>query len=74
MQAGIVLTALGIGTLVLDWRIAADDPALTIVAGIAMSLGVGFLLSSFASYLLARRLGLLTQAAARTELQQQGKS
>jgi hypothetical protein len=74
MQAGIVLTALGIGTLVLDWRIAADDPALTIVAGIAMSLGVGFLLSSFASYLLARRLGLLTQAAARTELQHQGKS
>src|SRR5258705_233682 len=28
MQVGIVLTVLGIGFLVLDWRVAADDPAL----------------------------------------------
>jgi hypothetical protein len=32
MQAGIVLTALGIGALVLDGRVALEDPALTIVA------------------------------------------
>jgi hypothetical protein len=74
MQAGIVLTALGIGALVLDWRVTLEDPALTIVAGIAISLGVGFLLSSYASFRLAGKLGALTPAAAGPELQRQGQS
>src|SRR5258706_13510749 len=64
MQLGIVLTVLGIGLLVLDMRAAVDDPALAILSGIAISLGLGFLLASAASYRLARKLGLLTQAEA----------
>jgi hypothetical protein len=73
MQAGIVLATLGIGAVVLDWAVGPDDPALTIVAGIALSLGVGFLLSSVASYRLGQRLGLLTRAVG-AEAQQQGQS
>jgi hypothetical protein len=74
MQAGIVVTVLGIGALVLDSRIAVDDPALTIVAGIAISLGLGFLLSSVASYRLAGRLGLLTNVDARSNPQPQDQA
>jgi len=74
MQAGIVLTALGIGAFVLDSRVAVDDPALTVVGGLAISLGLGFLLSSVASYRLARKLGLLSQAEARSDLPPQGQA
>jgi hypothetical protein len=74
MQAGIVVTVLGIGALVLDSRIAVDDPALTIVGGIAISLGLGFLLSSVASYRLAGKLGLLTKVDARSNPQPQDQA
>jgi hypothetical protein len=65
VQLGIVLVMLALGFLGLGWYFAVrystsdDFEALTIVGVIALSLGLGFLLSAAASYRLARALGLL---------------
>jgi hypothetical protein len=65
VQIGIVLLMLGVGLLGLAWYFTArstnfdDYEGLTITGVIALSLGVGFVLSSAASYRLARTLGVL---------------
>jgi hypothetical protein len=61
VQTGLVLLALGAGLLVLAWLLRArypfgDSEVFTITGVIALSLGVGFLLSGGASYRLASRL------------------
>ena len=56
-QVGIVVTALGLGLLFMAWHLRSDDAMFT--AGITLSLGLGFLLSSGVSYWLARSLGVL---------------
>lgn len=65
IQIGIVLVMLGLGLLglgrYLTYRYAAFDEyeALTIFGVIALSLGVGFLISAAASYRLGRMLGVI---------------
>jgi hypothetical protein len=65
VQFGIILVMFALGLLGLRWYFAArystsdDFEALTIVGVIALSLGLGFLLSAGASYRLARALGVL---------------
>ena len=65
-QIGIVLVAVSLGFIALRWyfsvRYAAlgeDFEVLTIIGAIALSLGVGFLISAAASYRLAQALGVL---------------
>ena len=58
VQTGLVLLALGAGLLLLAWILRAqypfgDSEVFTITGIIALSLGVGFLLSGGASYRLA---------------------
>lgn len=59
MQAGVVLTAAGIGMNYLSRNVDANhaDPIFTLSV-ILLSLGVGFIVSAGLSYLLSRRLGL----------------
>mgnify|MGYP001570659886 CR=1 FL=1 len=64
VQTGVILTLLGLGFLTLGGLFSFDDHAFTVLGVIVLSLGVGFLLSSAASYRLARALGLLDAASA----------
>jgi len=64
VQIGIVLAMLGLGLLALDWYFtvryaAGDTEVLTVIGVIALSLGLGFLISAAVSYRLARILGVL---------------
>lgn len=63
VQIGIVVSMLGLGLLALNWyftfRYAGDTEVLTIIGVIALSLGLGFLVSAAVSYRLARMLGVL---------------
>jgi hypothetical protein len=63
LQTGLVLLALGVGLIVLAWNLRGDFPygenhVFSVTGTIALSLGVGFLLSSIASYTVASRLTL----------------
>ena len=65
-QVGIVLVMLSLGFLALRSYFAAryaaagdDSEILTVVGAIALSLGLGFLISAAASYRLAKSLGVL---------------
>jgi hypothetical protein len=64
-QIGIVLVTPGFGLLVLDWYFsvryagAGDTEVLTVIGVIAVSLGLGFLISAGVSYRLAGMLGVL---------------
>jgi hypothetical protein len=61
IQVGIVSIALGFGLLSLGWYFQAESNDAFIVVGvIALSLGIGFLLSSLASYRISASLGLLS--------------
>jgi hypothetical protein len=58
VQTGLVLLALGVGLIILSWILRprypfGDSEVFTITGVIALSLGVGFLLSGGASYRLA---------------------
>ena len=58
LQTGLVLFALGVGLIVLAWVLRSDFPygethVFSVTGTIALSLGVGFLLSAAASYRLA---------------------
>lgn len=58
VQTGLVLFALGVGLIVLAWFLRSDFPygethIFSVSGAIALSLGVGFLLSAIASYRLA---------------------
>ena len=56
VQTGLVLSALGTGLLLLAWMLSArvgHSDVFTVAGVIALSLGVGFLLSGGASYRLA---------------------
>ena len=62
IQSGIVLIALGVGLLALSWYFptTADAHYAALTVGvIVLSLGIGFLLSSAASYRVSASLGLL---------------
>jgi hypothetical protein len=58
-QSGLVLSAFGIGMLLLHSTGVAPEREFTIFGGLAVALGVGFILASAASYVLSRSFGLL---------------
>jgi hypothetical protein len=60
VQAGVVLTVLGLGLQFVSGRVIEDvGQPLTVIGMLAMALGVGFILSGAVSYFMSRRLGLL---------------
>jgi hypothetical protein len=60
VQAGVVLTVAGVGLLFVSRRFV-DEPAhfFFVLGMVTLALGVGFIVSGGAAYLLSRRLGLL---------------
>lgn len=60
-QVGIILGALGAGLLFMAYQVRSDDAVF--IGGVTLSLGVGFLISAVASYVLARSLGVLAAPA-----------
>ncbi len=65
LQAGIVLTAAGIGLLFLGGRIGTPEMGEPIsgFGALVVAIGVGFIVSAVASYLLSHRLGLVAPPA-----------
>lgn len=59
VQAGIVLVALGFGFTVLQGRFGEAGKGFWMLSTLAMALGVGFLLSAGASYVISARHGLI---------------
>jgi hypothetical protein len=60
VQAGVVLSVVGLGFEVVSRRVVEDiGQPLALIGVLAIALGIGFILSGGASYVLARRLGLL---------------
>jgi len=65
VSVGIVLGALGLGLLLIGFWVPFDDEGgFRILGAVCLSLGVGFLLSSVASYRVAKSLGVLDETAA----------
>jgi hypothetical protein len=64
-QAGVVLTAAGLGLNYVSGRFVNTDASQPLFAlgVLAIALGLGFVASTAVSYLLSARLGLLEQAA-----------
>lgn len=58
-QTGIVFTALGLGFLLLGYSYSLDGRVFVVVGVIALSLGVGFMISAGASYSLSKAMGIL---------------
>jgi hypothetical protein len=70
LQAGTVVSVLGVGLLYVSRTLARDpgladaSPFMFVLGAIAVAIGVGFVLSAFLSYAVSRRLGLIDAAAA----------
>ncbi len=62
-QTGIILSAFGVGMLVLHSTGVAPDSEFTIFGALALALGIGFALAAAASYLLSRSFGLLQRGS-----------
>jgi hypothetical protein len=59
VQSGVVFVALGLGLLFVAGRTTGDEhEVLTVITAIVLSLGVGLMLSSAASFWVARTLRL----------------
>ena len=63
MQAGIVLALAGLGLhLVSQWLLVPDIAQPLFVVGVlALAVGIGFILSAGAAYVMSKRLGLFDQ-------------
>jgi hypothetical protein len=62
VQSGLVLLVLGVGIFIFVAEVELGYPApenLAFAATVATAIGIGLLLSSLASYVLSRRMGLL---------------
>jgi hypothetical protein len=60
VQAGVILSALGVGLqLVRGYVAPVVAPPLLVMGVVALSIGIGFVVSAIVSYALSRRLGLL---------------
>lgn len=66
VSGGTILSALGAGLMLVGWAVPFDEGAFSVIGAIILSLGIGFLLSSAASYRLAKTLGVLDEAAGRS--------
>jgi hypothetical protein len=62
VQAGTVLTLLGVGIVITSINLGGEQEA-TAVGGIVTALGFGFLLAGAASYVLSQKWGLLNGRA-----------
>jgi len=63
VEAGLVLTAGGIGLQFVSGRVIADvGQPLYVVGVLAVSIGIGFVVSAVVSYLLSKRLGLFERS------------
>jgi hypothetical protein len=63
MQTGIVLTAVGIGLIMVRPVVDLEaEGGFTVLSALILSLGVGFLLSAVASWMLGRTFGLFTKS------------
>ena len=61
-QIGIVLSMLGLGFLALQWIVSSPGSGafgFTVVGVVALSIGLGFLISAATSFWLAKQLGVL---------------
>lgn len=67
VQAGLVLSCLGIAGLVIRETLHYNDArdTMLIFGSAALALGVGFLISAFASYLLSKSWGILRPRSSR---------
>jgi hypothetical protein len=63
VQSGVVLSAFGVGMLVLHSTGVAQEREFTIFGTLALALGVGFGFAAVASYLLSRSFGLLQRGS-----------
>lgn len=69
MQVGVVLVCVSLGLVAASNQLPSEGHLPMWVIGIAtLSLGVGFVVSSLVSFLLSRRLGLMTQPQPSPEL------
>lgn len=59
IQAGVILTLIGIALLFLRGRIAGGDDAFLGFGAVVLALGVGFLISAGISWTLSKSMGLL---------------
>jgi predicted phage tail protein len=59
VQAGIVFLVLGGALLILRSQVATADEGFRILGTLSCALGVGFILSAAASYVLSKSMGLL---------------
>lgn len=61
VQVGIIVVALGFGLRVVSWGSAKEVAEMTSGMGtLAIAVGLGFVMSALASYMLSRRLGLVS--------------
>jgi len=61
MQAGIVMTLLGIGLLLLRYAGPDTETPMTVLGTVVLMPGIGFILSAAATWVLAHRLGLMPE-------------
>lgn len=59
IQAGTILTLLGMALLILSVTIADAEQGLTVIGTISLAVGLGFLSSALISYFLSKSWGLL---------------
>ena len=60
VQTGVVFITVGLGLLLIAWRTTGDEhEVLRVISTIVLSLGVGLMLSSAASFWVARHLGMI---------------
>ncbi|HJS99591.1 MAG TPA: hypothetical protein VJ756_10895 [Terriglobales bacterium] len=65
VQAGVILTLIGIALLFLRGRIAGGEDAFLGFGAVVLALGVGFLISAGVSWTLSKSVGLLHTAPPR---------
>ncbi len=60
VQTGVVFVTVGLGLFFVAWRRSGGEhEMLTVISAIVLSLGIGLILSSAASFWVARTLGIL---------------
>jgi hypothetical protein len=72
IQRGVILSLLGLGLLFVGWKFQFEHHVFSILGVLALSLGLGFLISSAISYRLSKGMGLIPQVEspnARTQTQ-----
>jgi len=69
LQAGAVITLLGIGFVVLSYTSPLEDTAegFVVIGVLGISLGLGFLVSSAAAYVFSKNWGLINGSSAEAE-------